>query len=127
MASLSTSGVAAKLERGAGGVRSAGRCAFRDVMNGQASPGELPRGQTFKPGVDRSNDEQPFRGMPVSYVDPTEPVAAEDWEVVHEGWLAEAGRRHAPQDPPGVPKSPAVPSRREHYMLNMIDFVGGAQ
>lgn len=28
-----------------------------------------------------ANDAQPFRGMPVSYVEPTEPVAAEDWEA----------------------------------------------
>ena len=32
-------------------------------------------------GADGGNDAQPFRGMPVSYVDPTEPVAAEDWEA----------------------------------------------
>lgn len=31
--------------------------------------------------TDGDNDAQPFRGMPVSYVDPTEPVAAEDWEA----------------------------------------------
>jgi hypothetical protein len=31
--------------------------------------------------TDGGNDAQPFRGMPVSYVDPTEPVAAEDWEA----------------------------------------------
>ena len=27
------------------------------------------------------NEAQPFKGMPVSYVDPTEPVAADDWEA----------------------------------------------
>src|SRR5262245_39901065 len=32
-------------------------------------------------GADGGNDAQPFRGMPVSYLDPTEPVAAEDWEA----------------------------------------------
>ena len=26
-------------------------------------------------------EEQPFRGMPVSYIDPTLPVAADDWEA----------------------------------------------
>jgi hypothetical protein len=31
--------------------------------------------------VGGGDDAQPFRGMPVSYVDPTEPVAAEDWEA----------------------------------------------
>ncbi|KYF59382.1 hypothetical protein BE08_26260 [Sorangium cellulosum] len=31
--------------------------------------------------ADGSDDAQPFRGMPVSYVDPMEPVAAEDWEA----------------------------------------------
>lgn len=31
--------------------------------------------------ADATDDAQPFRGMPVSYVDPTEPVAAEDWEA----------------------------------------------
>jgi hypothetical protein len=32
-------------------------------------------------GADEANDAQPFRGMSVSYVEPTEPVAAEDWEA----------------------------------------------
>jgi hypothetical protein len=27
------------------------------------------------------SEEQPFKGMPVLYVDPTEPVAADDWEA----------------------------------------------
>lgn len=31
--------------------------------------------------ADGTSDAQPFRGMPVSYVEPTEPVAAEDWEA----------------------------------------------
>jgi hypothetical protein len=31
--------------------------------------------------LDAGNDAQPFRGMPVSYVDPTEPVASDDWEA----------------------------------------------
>ena len=31
--------------------------------------------------VTADEDGQPFRGMPVTYVDPTEPVAAEDWEA----------------------------------------------
>jgi hypothetical protein len=33
--------------------------------------------------ADEANDAQPFRGMPVLYVEPTEPVAAEDWEAAH--------------------------------------------
>lgn len=32
-------------------------------------------------GADEASDAQPFRGMPVSYVEPTDPVAAEDWEA----------------------------------------------
>ncbi len=28
-----------------------------------------------------STEAQPFKGMPVSYLDPTEPVAADDWET----------------------------------------------
>jgi len=35
---------------------------------------ELLRGRV---SADATNDAQPFRGMPVSYVGPTEPVAAE--------------------------------------------------
>ena len=31
--------------------------------------------------VHEQNDAQPFRGQSVSYVDPTEPVAAGDWEA----------------------------------------------
>jgi hypothetical protein len=32
-------------------------------------------------GTDEANDAQPFRGMPVSHVELTDPVAAEDWEA----------------------------------------------
>jgi len=41
---------------------------FVELLRGRASSGE-------------ANDSQPFRGMPVVYVDPTAPVAAEDWEA----------------------------------------------
>jgi hypothetical protein len=32
--------------------------------------------------TDERSDAQPFKGIPVSYIDPTEPVAAEDWEAM---------------------------------------------
>lgn len=41
---------------------------FIEFLRGRASVGE-------------TSDAQPFRGMPVSYVDPTAPVAADDWEA----------------------------------------------
>ena len=30
--------------------------------------------------ADEANDAQPFRGVPVSYIEPTDLVAAEDWQ-----------------------------------------------
>ena len=29
-----------------------------------------------------STEAQPFKGMPLSYIEPTEPVAADEWEAV---------------------------------------------
>lgn len=29
-----------------------------------------------------ADEAQPFRGMPVAYIHPTEPVATEDWEAI---------------------------------------------
>lgn len=31
--------------------------------------------------TDERSEAQPFKGMPVSYIDPTEPVAMDDWEA----------------------------------------------
>lgn len=28
-----------------------------------------------------SSDEQPFKGVPLSYIEPTEPVATDEWEA----------------------------------------------
>ena len=33
------------------------------------------------PSADKSTDSYPLRGKPVQYVDPTDPVAEEDWEA----------------------------------------------
>ena len=32
-------------------------------------------------GLEGTEEAQPFRGLPVSYVEPTAPVAVEDWEA----------------------------------------------
>lgn len=31
--------------------------------------------------LNESDEAQPFRGLPITYVDPTEPVAMDDWEA----------------------------------------------
>lgn len=35
-----------------------------------------------RPDVQRQNDRYPFRGKPLTYHEPTEPVADDDWEAL---------------------------------------------
>jgi NADPH:quinone reductase-like Zn-dependent oxidoreductase len=47
----------------------------------------LPTGEAVEviilvqPSTARPQDRYPLRGMPITYIDPTEPVAEADWEA----------------------------------------------
>ena len=38
--------------------------------------------QTSAPVVSPATNPYPLRGLPIQYIDPTEPVALEDWEIL---------------------------------------------
>lgn len=55
--------------------------------NGTLTLSELPPGQAVEVIVlvrqpEPAGPTYPLRGRPVEYLDPTEPVAAEDWEAL---------------------------------------------
>ncbi len=53
---------------------------------------------------DEPIEAQPFKGMPVSYADPTAPVAADDWEAARDAAFPDVSRLEL-----GFPTSTTLP------------------